>query len=213
MDDTNFFINTVLRWYEKNGRNFPWRRTKDVYRLLVAEKLLQRTQAKIVAKFYPKFISKYPTYHALAHAKTKDVERLIRPLGLYKIRARELKNMAALMEKRVVGVPSPDDLKGLKGVGEYVEKAVRCFAFGELTLPLDANIKRLISRFFYGEHVAEVDNRICKRIVRNICRSEIKKFVWGLLDFEEEICTPKAPKCHKCPLASRCRYVLFSHRA
>jgi A/G-specific adenine glycosylase len=204
MDEIKFLVNTTVRWFKENGRRLPWRKTTDIYKLLVAEKMLQRTQAKVVAKIYPRFISRYPTAYALANANVKEIEKLIKPLGLYKVRAREFRDLAISL-KRGANVLSRN-LRSIRGVGEYIEKAVRCFAFQELVLPLDANMKRLISRFLYGRDAAKIGDHLVEKIVGEAGKDRIKEFVWGLLDLEDEVCVPKRPKCHGCPLTKYCSY-------
>ena len=148
--DVARFQKQLLNWFEQAGRSFPWRETEDPFALLVAEKLLQQTQARdsIIAA-YRTLLAAYPSPEALAAANLVDLEAIIRPLGLT-YRATELKTMAAELAARHAGVV-PDDLASLMtltGVGAYSARAVLSFAFGQDVAVVDTNVARIYYRVF-----------------------------------------------------------------
>src|SRR6266699_7346478 len=128
----------LLKWYEKHGRDLPWRRTSDPYHILVSEVMLQQTQVDRVVPKYHEWLVKYPSLEALASAAEDDVAETWRPLG-YNIRPRRLHAIARESVSRYGGeLPSDGDtLRSFKGIGEYTAGAVMSFAFGQREAILD----------------------------------------------------------------------------
>jgi A/G-specific adenine glycosylase len=143
------FAEKVLSWFQKQGRRLPWRRTRDPYKVLVAEIMLQKTKAQQVEKVFPSFLKKYPDLPSLAKAKKPELRALMKPLGL-SYRAERLLSIAREIEKKFGGeIPkTPSQLAELKGVGKYIGNAVACFAFGEPLLAVDRNVERVVKRVF-----------------------------------------------------------------
>ena len=123
----------VIAWYDKQGRDFPWRRTTDPYQVLIAEILLRRTTASAVSRVFPDFINRFDTLTRLVVAHESTIARALISLGLQTTRAKQLKKMASIIMKEFDGrVPrSEEELLSLPGVGQYIASAVRNFAFGE----------------------------------------------------------------------------------
>ena len=128
-------------WYERNGRDLPWRHTRNPYAILVSEVMLQQTQVERVVPRYLAWLERWPTAESLAEASTADVIREWQGLG-YNRRALNLHRAA----RRVAGNGWPGDLTDLPGVGPYTAAAVRCFALGEDVLPVDVNVERVLRR-------------------------------------------------------------------
>ena len=145
------FRRRLLDWYRKNGRDLPWRRTRDPYRILVSEVMLQQTQVDRVLPKYEEWLGKYPTLTALAKAHEDDVAETWRPLG-YNIRPRRLHAIARESVARYGGeLPSDaDTLLSFDGIGEYTAGAVLSFAFGQRAAILDTNVARVLFRVFIG---------------------------------------------------------------
>jgi len=197
----------ILGWYRSNSRSLPWRKTRDPYRVLVSEVMLQQTQADRVASLYPTFLSKYPTVEALADASRSDVIRAWKGLG-YNNRAVRLH--AAVKEIRsAYGGRVPDDigdLDALPGIGKYTSHAVTCFAHGRRTPLVDVNVLRVLSRIFHrmktpgdllGDGTAwEIAERILPR----------GAYTWNqaLMELGARVCTARAPRCDVCPVGNRC---------
>jgi A/G-specific adenine glycosylase len=200
-----------MKWADRNVRDFPWRRTKDPYNILVAEVMLQRTKAEQVAPVYVRFISKYPDFNSLSEAPVTEIRDSITSLGLEK-RAIGLKKLAEQMVKQYhCRVPrAKDELLKLHWVGNYIANAVLCYSFGIDAPTVDANFARVFERVFSLKlnSPAQKDKRVwtfaesMMPYVRGRCRI----FNLGILDLASEICTPKKPSCAVCPLNMICDY-------
>jgi A/G-specific adenine glycosylase len=168
----------LLAWFAENGRDLPWRTTRDPYAILVSEVMLQQTQVNRVVPRYVKWLERWPSVDALAAAATADVIRQWNGLG-YNRRAVNLQRAA-----RVVAAGGwPSELTKLPGVGPYTASALRAFAFGEPVLPLDTNVRRVQAR---TQHAFE------------------PRTAQALFDLGREICIARIPRCDACPLAERC---------
>ena len=130
-----------MRWYERCGRDLPWRRTRDPYAILVSEVMLQQTQVARVVPRYVRWLGRWPTPEALAAASPADVIREWQGLG-YNRRALNLHRAA----QRIAADGWPADLSELPGVGRYTAAAIRRFAWDEPVLPVDTNVARVCER-------------------------------------------------------------------
>ena len=169
---------SLLAWFEANGRDLPWRRTHDPYAILVSEVMLQQTQVDRVVPRYLAWLERWPTVDALAGAPAADVIREWQGLGYYR-RALNLHRAAG----QIAAGGWPDDLTELPGVGRYTADAVARFALGRDVLPVDTNVARVRERT--GE---EFDAR-CSQ---------------ALMDLGATVCLARVPRCGVCPLASDC---------
>ena len=145
------FRRRLLRWFERHGRDLPWRRTRDPYLVLVSEFMLHQTQVSRVTEYYPRFLQRFESIEALARARASAVREAWEGLGYY-ARARNLHRLA----KEVAGVGGqvPDDpaeLIKLPGVGRYTAGAVACFAYEKPVAAVDTNVARVIRRVFYRD--------------------------------------------------------------
>ena len=141
------FRRRVLSWYRRSGRDLPWRRTRDPYRVLVSEVMLQQTQVSRVLPAYRRFLSRFPTLRTLARAPLGEVLREWSGLG-YNRRARDLHRIA---QRHSSGLPrTVAGLDALHGIGAYTASAVACFAFDEPAAFADTNIRRVLGRAILG---------------------------------------------------------------
>jgi A/G-specific adenine glycosylase len=168
----------LLAWYEANGRDLPWRHTRDPYAILVSEVMLQQTQVERVLPRWSAWLERWPTPAALAAAALGDVIRAWQGLG-YNRRAVSLHRAA----QHLAAHGWPDDLTVLPGVGRYTADAVRNFAFGEDVLPVDVNIRRV------QERTGESFDGSCAQ---------------ALFDLGATLCLARVPRCAECPLAEAC---------
>ena len=168
----------LLAWFAENGRDLPWRRTRDPYAILVSEVMLQQTQVERVVPRYEEWLARWPTVEALAGASAADVIRAWQGLG-YNRRALNLHRAATIVAER----GWPDDLTELPGVGCYTADAVRAFAFGEPVLPEDTNVLRVQKR---------TDHRFGPACGQ------------ALMDLGATVCLARVPRCGVCPLAAVC---------
>src|ERR1051325_3924352 len=143
------FSHTLARWYEKNKRDLPWRKTKDAYKIWLSEIILQQTRVAQGLPYYNTFVKKFPTVHHLARAKEDVVMKTWQGLGYYS-RARNLHFTAKNISKELKG-KFPDtfeEIKKLKGIGDYTAGAIASFAFDLPHPVVDGNVFRVLSRFF-----------------------------------------------------------------
>ncbi len=169
---------SLLAWYAANGRNLPWRHTRDAYAILVSEVMLQQTQVERVIRRYDAWLARCPTAEALAAAPAADVIVAWQGLG-YNRRAVNLHRAAC----HVAQHGWPDDLTELPGVGPYTAAAVGNFAFTRDVLPVDVNIARV------QERTGEQFDAACAQ---------------ALFDLGATICLARIPRCEVCPLADDC---------
>jgi A/G-specific adenine glycosylase len=168
----------LLQWYSQNGRDLPWRETRDPYAILVSEIMLQQTQVERVVPRYERWLERWPTVEALAAATPAEVIVEWQGLG-YNRRAVNMHRAAC----RVAENGWPDDLTELPGVGPYTAAAVGNFAFGRDALPVDVNIRRV------QERTGEAFDAGCAQ---------------ALFDLGATICLARIPRCEVCPLAGQC---------
>jgi len=179
----------LLRWYEAEGRDLPWRRTADPYAILVSEVMLQQTQvARVVARWHA-WLERWPDAAALAGAAPAEVLRAWVGLG-YNRRALRLREACALVARD--GWPrTAEGLRALPGVGPYTAAAVASFAFGEQVAAVDVNVARVCGRL--GRDVAEL-----------LPPGRAAAFNHAAMDLGATICTARRPRCATCPLAAWC---------
>jgi A/G-specific adenine glycosylase len=199
----------LLDWYRTNKRDLPWRRTKDPYRIWVAEVMLQQTRVDTVIPYYERFLKKFPDVRALARAREDSVLKAWENLGYYS-RARHLHEAARVVVSHLGGVipAGMDDLRKLPGVGAYTAGAILSIAFGRRVAAVDGNVIRVIARLFAIED--PVDGGKAKRRIEAIAQrlvpaSEPGHYNQALMDLGSGICTPRSPACPSCPLAAACR--------
>src|SRR6059058_54824 len=153
------FTRKLLAWWSRAARDLPWRRTRDPYRVLVSEFMLQQTQVSRVAEYYPRFLERFPDLESLARARPRAVREAWDGLGYY-ARARNLHSLAKRVTGRSVagrgvagdGVPTlpddPEELVKLPGIGPYTAGAVASFAYEKPVPAVDTNVARVIRRVF-----------------------------------------------------------------
>ncbi|HSL63294.1 MAG TPA: A/G-specific adenine glycosylase [Gaiellaceae bacterium] len=168
----------LMAWFRRNGRDLPWRRTRDPYAILVSEVMLQQTQVARVVPRWLAWMERWPDVEALAAASPADVIRAWQGLG-YNRRGLNLHRAA----RAVVASGWPEDLTELPGVGRYTADAVRNQAWRHPVLPVDTNVRRILERtgakFSPGA-------------------------VQALFDLGATVCLARVPRCGECPLADPC---------
>lgn len=204
-----YFRRRLLQWYDRHGRTFPWRETRDPYLILLAEVLLQRTQAPQVAANYERIVAAFPTPEALAAAPLTAVQDALRPLGLAK-RAKTLQRMGVELVARFGGrTPTdPAELGTLPGVGRYIAAATACFAGHKPIAVVDANVVRVYTRFFGVESTRSrprEDPALWELAALLVPRRRAVDFNRALIDFSALVCKPRTPLCAVCPVRQRCR--------
>ncbi len=198
----------VQAWYLTNKRELPWRDTTDPYRIWISEIILQQTRVAQGLDYYLRFIERFPDIRSLANAPLEDVLKLWQGLGYYS-RARNLHETAQDLLKRFNGVfPSAyEDIRSLKGVGEYTAAAIASFAWNKPFAVVDGNVLRVLGRLFAIE--TSVDSAKGKHEYRYLATRLMPPEQAGvhnqaLMEFGALQCTPRNPCCQTCPLVNRC---------
>jgi len=191
----------ILRWYRRNARSFPWRRTRNPYRILLSEVMLQQTQTSRVVEKYPRFLRRFPTFQALARARRSSVIRAWQGMG-YNNRAVRLQQLArAVMREHGGRLPrDPQLLQQLPGIGRYTAHAIACFAYGENVPVVDTNVRRVLARLF--PQLAR-NGDIWQLATALLPKQRAYDWNQALFDFGATICTARAPRCATCPV-NRC---------
>jgi len=191
----------LLRWYQKNKRDLPWRKTEDPYAIWVSETMLQQTQVKTVLSYYERFLKAFPTLRDLAGAPRRRVLNLWSGLGYYR-RAENLRRAARqLMRHHHCRFPQNyDDFRALPGVGDYTAGAVFSMAFQQRYPAVDGNVRRVLGRFFDLSDQAELR----ARAARLVSPSRPGDFNQALMELGATVCAPREPHCAICPLKHEC---------
>ena len=196
------------RWFARVGRDLPWRRSRDPYRVWVSEIMLQQTQVDRVKDYFARFVAAFPDVHALAAAPEDRVLKLWEGLGYYR-RARHLHAAA----KRIVadhGGAFPrtsEGLRGLPGIGRYTAGAIASIAFDAAEPIVEANSRRVLARLVGHDRPLDGsggDEPLWKIAAQVVPRRGAGRFNQALMDLGALVCTPEAPRCSRCPLASAC---------
>lgn len=208
------FTDILLHWYADNKRSLPWRGERDVYRVWVSEIILQQTRIQQGWDYYLRFIKAFPDVKALAEADEEQVLRVWQGLGYYS-RARNMHAAAqSVMREHEGKFPSSyEQVRQLKGIGDYTAAAICAFAYGLPYPAVDGNVLRIISRVF-GIHDNIADNStrkditsLCQKLMKNADPSDFNQ---ALMDFGSLQCTPKNPDCEQCPMQGEC--YAFKHQ-
>ena len=230
----NSFSNTILSWFRENGRELPWRETKNPYAIWLSEIILQQTRIAQGWEYWERFMAQYPTVEDLAAAHEDEVLKLWQGLGYYS-RARNLHAAA----KQIVALGHfPDTLEGikqLKGVGDYTAAAIGSFAFDIPAAVVDGNVYRVLARYFgidtpinstqgKKEFAALAQSLLPSSKASDFLSlssasdslsssSPVAAYNQAMMDFGAIQCTPQSPKCLLCPLAETCEAMRSSRIA
>lgn len=200
-------------WFRQHARDLPWRRTRDPYRILISELMLQQTQVSRVLDFYRQFLERFPDVHALAKARPQRVMEAWDGLGYY-ARARNLHRLAQHVTTTRDGViPSePEQLRALPGVGAYTAGAVASFAYEKRAALVDTNVARVLHRVFAPD-LDPKSGAGLKRLwhIAEQLLPRTGKVTWthnqALMELGALVCSARSPKCGRCPVTSVCASV------
>jgi A/G-specific adenine glycosylase len=205
------FSARLRRWFKRHGRDLPWRWTRDPYRILVAELMLQQTQATRVVGFYERFVGRFPDMYTLAAAKPRVVREAWEGLGYY-ARARNLHALARHVTRdgAAGALPAePNELLQLPGVGPYTAQAVATFAYERRSAPVDTNVARVLARAFAPDLQPKRARDLAR--LRRLAHSILPrtgKAAWAhnqaLMELGALICTARVAKCPQCPVRQDC---------
>ena len=203
-----WFSSQLLKWYNTNKRELPWRQTRDPYHIWISEILLQQTRVNQGLPYYERFIQRFPNVHDLANAEEKEVLKAWQGLGYYS-RARNLHHTAKVISSELGGVfpSSHDELIRLKGIGAYTAAAISSICFDEAKPVVDGNVYRVLSRFYGIDN--PIDSAIGKKrfsdlAIKAMGQSPAGDYNQGIMEFGALYCKPSNPDCNNCILKSRC---------
>lgn len=207
------FQDKLLAWFNIAGRHhFPWRNEKlSPYQVVIAEVLLQRTKAETIEKFYEKFLTTFPNWESIAVADTGFIEEQLRPIGLYRQRAKRIKDLATEMVKRAGEFPTERHLLDeIPFLGQYIANAIELQVFNKPSPLLDVNMARVLERYFGERQMADIryDPYLQDLAHRITNHSQSKALNWAILDFAATVCKARTPLCEKCLLSTSCKFKL-----
>src|SRR5579884_4208429 len=198
----------LLAWYRQHRRRLPWRHTRDPYRILVSEIMLQQTRAEVVIPYYQRFLRRFPTLQGLARAQLGEVIRQWSGLGYYR-RAENLHRAARLIVSRYGGrIPASFELlRALPGIGDYTARAVLSIAFSEPLAVVDANVARVLVRW-HALRGSPRQSRLQKKL-RQLADAWLDTSAPGewnqaMMELGATLCRPRQPLCEHCPVRQGC---------
>jgi A/G-specific adenine glycosylase len=196
------FQSALLRWYDDNRRDLPWRKTRDPYRIWISEIMLQQTRVAAVLEHYCLFLKRFPNVRTLAAASESSVLAAWSGLGYYR-RARMLRECAQkIVEEHRGRFPqSSEALQALPGIGRYTAAAVASIAFSEPVAVLDGNVERVLQRLA-DRSLTSKD--LWQRAQSSLSESRPADFNQAMMELGALVCTPRQPKCDTCPIRKWC---------
>jgi A/G-specific adenine glycosylase len=199
----------ILDWYDEQKRDMPWRESRDPYRILVSEFMLQQTQVKTVIPYYKKWMKSFPTAKKLAAASESKVLKHWEGLGYYS-RARNLRKSAIHIEQEFNG-KVPDSMKEIlkfPGVGRYTAGALLSIAFDKRVPVLDGNVKRVLSRLMLlneNGNNKKSETRLWSTMEDLLPEKRCGDFNQAFMELGATVCMPTNPSCKECPLKQLCK--------
>lgn len=181
---TKQFQKAILHYYRKNGRDLPWRRTNDPYKIFISEIMLQQTQVSRVQAKYPIFIKQFPSFDVLAQSSLRDILRVWQGMG-YNRRALYLKQSAEIIVAKYGGnLPkNPILLLQLPGIGTATASSISVFAFNKPAVFIETNIRRVFIQFFFKNRKKISDQKILKFVEKTLPNKDPKEWYWALMDY------------------------------
>lgn len=202
------FAHILLQWFEENKRKLPWRNETDPYKIWVSEVILQQTRVVQGIDYYHNFIAHFPNVNALAAAPESEVLKVWQGLGYYS-RARNMHVAAQTIANEHLGIfpHHYDEIRKLKGIGDYTAAAIASIAFNLPYPAIDGNVLRFISRYFgIFDNIALKKTRkfIVEKCRTLILPDEAGTFNQAMMEMGATQCTPQHPHCENCPFQSSC---------
>ncbi len=209
--DLRSFGRRLRAWYRRNARDLPWRKTRDPYRILVSELMLQQTQVSRVLEYWPRFLERFPSFESLAASRESHVVSAWEGLGYY-ARARNLHKLSRWVTRDGDGaLPSePHLLRELPGIGAYTAGAVASFAHEKRAALVDTNVARVLARVFAPHLKPKRPAHLTKLWTiaeRTLPRTGKETWVHNqaLMELGALVCTARVKRCESCPVSSVCR--------
>ena len=199
---------SLTTWFKTSARDLPWRRTRDPYAIWISEVMLQQTRVETVIPYFARFLDRFPNVHALAKAELDEVLSLWSGLGYYR-RARELHACARQVSETHEGVfpAEAEQLRKLRGIGQYTAGAVSSIAFGRQAPLVDGNVARVIARLEALDDDIKSSagiKSIWATATKLVPREEPGIFNQALMELGATLCVPRDPACLVCPVNKLC---------
>ena len=206
MKDNRTFASVMLGWFAENGRALPWRETTDPYAIWLSEIILQQTRIQQGRDYWERFMHRFPKVEDLAAAEEDKVLRLWQGLGYYS-RARNLHTAARQIVEQGGFPQTFEEIRKLKGVGDYTAAAIGSIAFGLPVAVVDGNVYRVLARYFGID--TPINSTKGRKLFAALAQDLLPKdyasaFNQAMMDFGAIQCTPQSPRCLLCPLAESC---------
>ncbi|MDB5029969.1 A/G-specific adenine glycosylase [Mucilaginibacter sp.] len=202
------FSDELVRWYNENKRDLPWRNTTDAYIIWLSEVILQQTRVDQGLPYFYRFVEKYPDVTCFANASEDEILKLWQGLGYYS-RGRNMLKTARIVQENFNGKfpQAYDQLIKLKGIGEYTAAAIASFSANEAKAVVDGNVYRVIARYF---GISEpINSTAGKKIFQATANDLLNKKIpaahnQAMMEFGAMLCKPKNPACGACPIREGC---------
>jgi len=209
------FQNEIVKWYEINKRELPWRNTTDAYVIWLSEIILQQTRVEQGLPYFNKFLAHFPTVKSFAAATENQVLKLWQGLGYYSRGRNMLFTAKQVMEIHNGVFPIHyEKLIQLKGIGEYTAAAISSFSNNQSKAVVDGNVFRVLARYFGIEE--PINSTIGKKVFSELAQNLIEDqkpsvYNQAMMEFGALQCKPKSPACNICPLQISC-YAYKHHK-
>jgi len=207
MQNTRQATRLLMDWYSAARRDLPWRRSRDPWRILVSEVMLQQTRVVAVLPYYERFLRRFPDPRALAEAQDDELLALWAGLGYY-ARARNLKAAAAAIVGLGAFPETYDEIRQLPGVGDYTAAAIASIAFNLPHAVLDGNVLRVLARVCAEEE--DITSSSARVRLREVATRLLEPkrpgdFNQAMMELGATVCLPKSPQCLLCPWRELCQ--------
>jgi A/G-specific adenine glycosylase len=178
------FQQRIYAHYRKNKRVLPWRRTRDPYKILLSELMLQQTQVGRVIEKYREFLRRFPAIESVAQAPLRAILEQWQGLG-YNRRALALKRLAVIVVDRYGGriPPAIEALRALPGVGAATAGAVCAFAFDKPVIFIETNIRSVFIHFFFRDRGEVKDSEILPLLAQTLDAERPREWYYALMDY------------------------------
>lgn len=195
----------LLKWYDENKRDLPWRVSHDPYAIWVSEIMLQQTRVAVVVDRYQAFLKRFPSLMSLALANEDEVLALWSGLGYYR-RARMLHKAARYVAQNYYGsLPKKsEELRELPGIGEYTAAAIASIAHGESVAVVDGNVERVLCRLAGWEANVKQRRNVSELAARMVDTQRPGDFNQAMMELGAVVCLPRSPRCNDCPVSRDC---------
>ena len=210
----NHIQDTLINWYAANRRDLPWRHDPTPYQVWISEVILQQTRVNQGWEYYLRFVGKWPTVADLAAASEEEVLKMWQGLGYYS-RARNLHTCAKQVVEQYNGAFPADfeQLRKLKGIGDYTAAAIASIAFNLPHAVVDGNVYRVLARLYDINTPININEgqKLFARLADELLNHEQPSLHnQAMMEFGALQCTPKNPNCLLCPLQAQC--LAFAHQ-